>query len=305
MKKNNLISVIINCRNSQKYIKETIDSVINQTYKNFEIIIVNNNSTDNTKNIIFSYSDQRIKYFELNKSISLGAARNIALKESSGEFIAFIDSDDIWDKSKIEQTLKEFQNNIGLVYSDVVYFNSEKSFNLYKGRKAYEGNCFSSLLTDYNLCISSCVISRKYMNQFLFDENLNVCEDLDFFLKISYKSKLKYVPKTLVKYRIHGSNLSITNQHMFYEEFKIVLKNLQQKFNIENKLIIKMEDINYINYAKFFWKNRKIKESFTELKKIKTLHFKALVYKLIILVPYRFVNKIYRIISPVKIELTN
>ena len=131
MKKNNLISVIINCRNSQKYIKETIDSVINQTYKNFEIIIVNNNSTDNTKNIIFSYSDQRIKYFELNKSISLGAARNIALKESSGEFIAFIDSDDIWDKSKIEQTLKEFQNNIGLVYSDVVYFNSEKSFNLY------------------------------------------------------------------------------------------------------------------------------------------------------------------------------
>jgi glycosyltransferase involved in cell wall biosynthesis len=305
MKKNNLISVIINCRNSQKYIKETIDSVINQTYKNFEIIIVNNNSTDNTKNIIFSYSDQRIKYFELNKSISLGAARNIALKESSGEFIAFIDSDDIWDKSKIEQTLKEFQNNIGLVYSDVVYFNSEKSFNLYKGRKAYEGNCFSSLLTDYNLCISSCVISRKYMNQFLFDENLNVCEDLDFFLKISYKSKLKYVPKTLVKYRIHGSNLSITNQHMFYEEFKIVLKNLQQKFNIENKLIIKMEDINYINYAKFFWKNRKIKESFTELKKIKTLHFKASVYKLIILVPYRFVNKIYRIISPVKIELTN
>ena len=305
MKKNNLISVIINCRNSQKYIKETIDSVINQTYKNFEIIIVNNNSTDNTKNIIFSYSDQRIKYFELNKSISLGAARNIALKESSGEFIAFIDSDDIWDKSKIELTLKEFQNNIGLVYSDVVYFNSEKSFNLYKGRKAYEGNCFSSLLTDYNLCISSCVISRKYMNQFLFDENLNVCEDLDFFLKISYKSKLKYVPKTLVKYRIHGSNLSITNQHMFYEEFKIVLKNLKKKFNIENKLIIKMEDINYINYAKFFWKNRKIKESFTELKKIKTLHFKALVYKLIILVPYRFVNKIYRIISPVKIELTN
>ena len=305
MKKNNLISVIINCRNSQKYIKETIDSVINQTYKNFEIIIVNNNSTDNTKNIIFSYSDQRIKYFELNKSISLGAARNIALKESSGEFIAFIDSDDIWDKSKIEQTLKEFQNNIGLVYSDVVYFNSEKSFNLYKGRKAYEGNCFSSLLIDYNLCISSCVISRKYMNQFLFDENLNVCEDLDFFLKISYKSKLKYVPKTLVKYRIHGSNLSITNQHMFYEEFKIVLKNLQQKFNIENKLIIKMEDINYINYAKFFWKNRKIKESFTELKKIKTLHLKALVYKLIIFVPYRFVNKIYRIISPVKIELTN
>ena len=305
MKKNNLISVIINCRNSQKYINETIDSVINQTYKNFEIIIVNNNSTDNTKNIIFSYDDQRIKYFELNKSISLGAARNIALKESSGEFIAFIDSDDIWDKSKIEQTLKEFQNNIGLVYSDVVYFNSEKSFNLYKARNAYEGYCFSSLLTDYNLCISSCVISRKYMNQFLFDENLNVCEDLDFFLKISYKSKLKYVPKTLVKYRIHDSNLSITNQHMFYEEFKIVLKNLQQKFNIENKLIIKMEDINYINYAKFFWKNRKIKESFTELKKIKTLHFKALVYKLIILVPYRFVNKIYRIISPVKIELTN
>ena len=303
MKKNNLISVIINCRNSQKYIKETIDSVINQTYKNFEIIIVNNNSTDNTKNIIFSYSDQRIKYFELNKSISLGAARNIALKESSGEFIAFIDSDDIWDKSKIEQTLKEFQNNIGLVYSDVVYFNSEKSFNLYKGRKAYEGNCFSSLLIDYNLCISSCVISRKYMNKFLFDENLNVCEDLDFFLKISYKSKLKYVPKTLVKYRIHGSNLSITNQHMFYEEFKIVLKNLQQKFNIENKLIIKMEDINYINYAKFFWKNRKIKESFTELKKIKTLHLKALVYKLIIFVPYRSVNKVYRIISPVKIEL--
>ena len=96
-----LVSVIVNCKNSEKYLKECIDSILNQTYSNFEVIIVNNQSTDNTKNIISAYSDNRIRYYETTKSLPLGAARNFAIEMSAGYFIAFLDSDDIWYKNKL------------------------------------------------------------------------------------------------------------------------------------------------------------------------------------------------------------
>lgn len=300
MKSKSLVSVIINCRNSEKYIFQSINSVINQTYIFFELIVVNNNSTDNTKKIIFSFDDNRIKYIELSKKKSLGAARNVALKKCKGDYIAFLDSDDQWMETKLEKTINNFSDDIGLVFSDVIYFNSKKSFNLYDARKPYTGNCFEDLILDYNLCISSCVVSKEKITNLNFDENLNVCEDLEFFLRLAYVSKLKYIPETLVKYRIHDSNLSITNQDKFYDEFYIVLNNLSG-LNIDDKVLKRIIDVNFINYAKFYWKNRKINKAYMELNKIKNLYFQVLIYKLIMLIPYKLVNKIYRIISPVKI----
>ena len=90
MQSKELVSVIINCRNCQKFLRDCIDSVIDQSYRNLEIIIVDNQSSDDTKSIIHSFKDKRIKYFKTNDYISLGAARNFALSKSNGEFIAFI-----------------------------------------------------------------------------------------------------------------------------------------------------------------------------------------------------------------------
>ena len=275
---NQLVSVIINCKNSEKYLNECIDSVLTQTYSNYEIILINNFSTDRTKEIILSYSDNRIQYFETKSPLNLGAARNIGLKSSKGEYIAFLDSDDTWHHNKLELILKKFTDNIGLVYSDVKYFNSNNSFNLYDIRNLYKGNCFKELLEDYNLCFSSCVISKKViLNQnIFFDEELKVCEDLDFFLKIAYISKIEYVREVLVEYRIHGKNLTFKYPELFFDEFEKTITNLLEMFQINNDIISKALDNNSINRSKYFWKKNKKINAYKALIKVKKLSFDSM-----------------------------
>ena len=303
MQTKGLVSVIINCRNSERFLKQCIDSVISQTYKNLQIIIVDNQSTDNTKEIIDSYQDNRIKYFNTLLNLNLGAARNIALEKTSGEFIAFIDSDDIWEKDKIERTIKRFTNNTGLVYSNVKYFNQHKDILLYSHRNIYTGKCFNDLVCDYNLCMSSCIISNKVIKKYKikFDKNLSVCEDLDFFLKIAFVSELAYVDEVHTNYRIHNSNLSAQNLGLFYEEYIITINNLINFFNLDKDQFIKPLDYNYINKSKFLWKQRKRKEAFLELGNVKRLVFHRLFYKFLMIIPYRVVNLFYKYFSKANI----
>jgi len=301
---NQLVSIIINCKNSEKYLNECIDSVLAQTFSNYEIVIINNFSTDRTKEIILSYSDSRIQYFETKSHLNLGAARNIGLEMSKGEYIAFLDSDDTWYPNKLELILKKFTENIGLVYSDVKYFNNNNSFNLYDIRNLYKGNCFKELLDDYNLCMSSCVISKKViLNQkILFDEELKVCEDLDFFLKIAYVSKIEYVRDVLVEYRIHGKNLTFKYPELFFDEFEKTISNLLEMFQINNNIIIKALDKNLINRSKHFWRKNKRINAYKTLIKVKKLYLKALLYAIIIVFPFKIINFIYRSVSSKKIE---
>ena len=125
----------------------------------------------------------------MKTKLNLGGARNFALKKSKGKYIAFIDSDDIWLDDKLEKTVNKFSKGIGLIYSDVEYFNETSSFRLYNSRKLYKGDIFNNLLYDYNLCMSSCVVDSEVIskNNLQFDENLKVCEDLDFLKLLIYQ----------------------------------------------------------------------------------------------------------------------
>ena len=101
----NLVSVVMPAYNSEKYIAESIESVLNQTFKNFEIIVVDDGSTDNTRKIISDYKDNRIRYY-YQENLGSGAARNLGLSNSRGNWIAFLDSDDLWNPVKLEEQLK-------------------------------------------------------------------------------------------------------------------------------------------------------------------------------------------------------
>ena len=252
-KSQNLVSVLINCRNSEKYIKECLDSVFNQSFKKFEVIIIDNQSKDSTKIIIDSYKDNRIKYFKTKKSLDLGAARNYGLTKAKGSYIAFIDSDDIWRPTKLEELLSLFDKDTGLVYSDVLYFNDKKSFTLYKSRTSYSGNCFEKLILDYNLCLSSCIVSRDVINSnnINFSKKLKINEAYDFFLRISLVSKLKFLNKTLVEYRIHGENFSSKYQDLFYIENEQVINDLNQEFNINSEVLKNALNNNELNKSCF------------------------------------------------------
>ena len=96
--KKNLVSIILNCYNGEEYLKEALSSVIKQTYKNWELIFLDNRSKDNSKFILQSYKNKKFRYFKAKKHLSLYSARNLAIKKTKGEFISFIDSDDTWEK---------------------------------------------------------------------------------------------------------------------------------------------------------------------------------------------------------------
>ena len=119
-----LVSVIVNCHNGQKFLKKCIKSILSQTYKKIEIIFWDNLSTDDSKKIIKSFKDNRIKYFKSKKFLSLYSARNQAVKKAKGEFISFLDTDDWWIPSKIKKQISicKKDKNVKFVYSNCYLF---------------------------------------------------------------------------------------------------------------------------------------------------------------------------------------
>jgi glycosyltransferase involved in cell wall biosynthesis len=206
---NPAVSINLCCYNSEKYLEETLLSIVGQTYKDWELVIINDGSTDSTEKIITKYINQGypiIYYWQENHG--LGYSRNEAIKHSKGKYIAFIDHDDLWMPQKLEKQMTLFDDpEVGLVYSDAIYFNEEgNSSRLYQLSSYYEGRCFRSLLTDYFLCLQTVVIRRAALNSLTnwFDIDFNMSEDQDLFTRIGYKWKLSMVNEPLAKWRVHS-----------------------------------------------------------------------------------------------------
>jgi len=123
-----LISVIMNCYNGEKYLKDAIDSVISQTYKNWEIIFWDNQSNDESSKIFKNYKDDRLKYYYAESHTEiLYKARNFALKKAIGDYIAFLDTDDWWLPEKLEKQIPLFKDpDVGLVYGNAWLFFEKK-----------------------------------------------------------------------------------------------------------------------------------------------------------------------------------
>ncbi len=225
-----VVSVIMNCLNCSEYLKEALDSVFAQTCKGWEIIFWDNGSSDNSFEIAKSYGP-KAKCFRGQETYPLGKARNLALAQASGKFLAFLDCDDVWLPEKLEKQTSAFDadSKVGIVFSDAVYFNKKGDvFQLYGRKKPPENYAFRQLLKGNFLCMSSAVINKKALlslNQW-FDEKFNCIEDLDLFLRIAYEWKLKYVAGPLVKYRMHEKSLTYGRQSAFAKEGEILVEKL-------------------------------------------------------------------------------
>ena len=151
MPENQIVSIIMNCYNGEKYLREALDSIQAQTYKNWELIFWDNQSTDKSVEIFKSYADERLKYFYAPTYTLLYEARNYAIEKASGEFYAFIDVDDWWEKEKLEKQILLFEDQeVGLVYSNHFYKNEQKGTRivLYK-RQLPSGRILNELLNQY------------------------------------------------------------------------------------------------------------------------------------------------------------
>jgi glycosyltransferase involved in cell wall biosynthesis len=225
-----LVSVIMNCFNGEKYLREAIDSVYAQTYDNWEIIFWDNASTDNSAEIAKSY-DSKLSYFKSEKTVTLGAARNKALKQAKGEFIAFLDSDDLWLPDKLQLQIPLFsKDRIGIVISNVIYFSSNNREKiLYRFRKPPTGNVFEKLLENYYIAMPTVIIRIESLLSLdhWFDPEFNLIEDFDLLTRISYKWELGYVDTVQAKYRIHDKSFTSIQR----ENFSVEINAMLDKYN--------------------------------------------------------------------------
>ena len=161
------VSVLVNCYNGEEFLKEALDSVYSQTYDDWEIILWDNASTDNSANIAKSY-DKKLRYFKGKETIPLYSARNLALEKVDGDIIGFLDCDDIWLPSKLEKQVPLFKNrSVGLVYSDTYFFNKTGiTKRFFEDRPFFTGKCFERLLDSYFLSLETVLIRKESLKSF-------------------------------------------------------------------------------------------------------------------------------------------
>ncbi len=227
VKEKNLFSIIMPAFNASKTISSAINSVLNQTIQDWELIIVNDNSKDNTLDIIkkFSLDSKKIKLINLVFNVGAATARNIAIKKSKGRFIAFLDSDDYWFPKKLEKQLDIFMKGLGypIVFSNFI-MKKNNSDNKSKEFIFEEEVNFKSIIKTNSIATSTAVydtniISKQYL------PNLKQRHDWALWLKILKKNKKYYafcVQEPLVAIIKNKESLSSNRLRSFYFNFKVL-----------------------------------------------------------------------------------
>lgn len=208
-----LVSVIMNCRNGEKFLAGAIDSVYGQAYTAWEIVLLDNASTDRTYEIAHSY-DEKVRYFHNETMVTLGQARNQALRHARGKLIAFLDSDDTWLPSKLEKQVPLFEDapSVGIVFSDTyLRFQNDGRTTTWFRRNRFvppRGRIFVSLMRHYSIPMLTAVIRSEALHSMpqWFDDRFQVCDDFDFFMRLAYDWDCDYVDEPLAMNLIHDDS---------------------------------------------------------------------------------------------------
>jgi len=222
-KENPTVSVIIPTYNRAHLISRAIKSVLNQTYQDFELIVVDDGSTDNTEEVIQNFKDKRIKYFRHKINRGGNMARNTGLKNSKGQYIAFLDSDDEWLPEKLEKQLKVFAESkderLSFVYCGAIFISQKDNKEVKRLLPQERGYIFQDLLRANNIVGggSSCLIKKE-----AFDNcgNFDECEELrkggaqeyEMWIRMAQKYNFDFVNICLIKYFIHPNSVTVTSK---------------------------------------------------------------------------------------------
>jgi|688.fasta_scaffold19807_8 glycosyltransferase involved in cell wall biosynthesis len=273
---NPLVSIVINCYNGEKYLRQSIESILDQSYQNLELIFWDNHSTDQSKNIIKSYDDKRIKYFFSQNHSTLYQARNLALKECKGDFISFLDVDDYYLKDRIVKQLLHFKDQkVGVTYSNYYrYYEDINKKKLLTNKMLPSGNLTKYILEESQISFMTVMIRKKSLEslQFNFDQKYSIIGDYDLLYRLSFNWDFYYIKEPLAVYRIHDDNFS-KNSILFIDELKDWYnKNYSSFANKKNyiyKKIIFFQALEYSskkNILKFFKEFWKYPMSFDKIK---------------------------------------
>ena len=295
--KNNqpLVSIIMNCYNGESFLHESIKSVLSQTYENWELIFWDNRSNDKSAEIFKSYNDKRFKYYYTSKHTLLSEARNEAIKRTSGEFIAFLDTDDFWEKDKLELQMPLFDDlKVGVVYGNVFCINEKlNTKKIFLKSKKPKGFILEELLKNYCTSLASLVIRKSFLNNYqpAFDNSFHIVGDFDLVIRMSVKYKFDCIEKPIASYRIHEKNESLLNRSRQIKELKNWSKKMADYpiiFNNKNFLHVN-HMINNYEVVNFILEND-LKNAWLKIKKM-PYSFKKIKYFVALLLPNNFVRR--------------
>jgi glycosyltransferase involved in cell wall biosynthesis len=207
------VSVIMNCLNGERYLREAVESVFAQTYTDWEIVFWDNASTDASAEIAKGYRD-RVRYFRSEETCSLGKARNLAIAQARGEYVALLDCDDVWLPDKLDKQvpLGDADPLVALIYSDSFFIDQDGAVigRSFKQAPPPPGDAFIGLLARRNFMPCLTVVMRRTVVEKVggFNPALGYAEDLDLFLRILRGHKAAFVKEPLAQYRLHSGAIT-------------------------------------------------------------------------------------------------
>ena len=287
-----LVSIIIPVFNSKKFIFDTLESVNNQTYQDFEIILVDDCSNDGTFQLLkkIEKKNNKIRLFRTSKnSGTVAAPRNLGVKKANGDIICFIDSDDIWEKDKIEKQIKFLKNKKIIVTSAASYFskeNKKSSFFINILRrfiqlfviKKINFNGFQWFYLYNPIIVSSVMMHKEILKKNLFDENINAREDIDLWIRLRKKNyHFKLVNKILVKIRRREDSMSSNIQKELITIIRS-LSNVFLKLNSFKKLNFFLIGIFIKFFLAFIKQNKKIILKFFKISSVSLIIFLFIIF---------------------------
>jgi len=289
-----LFSIIIPTYNRVKLLSRAVKSVLNQTFDSWELIIIDNYSTDGTEQLINKFNNEKIKFIKIKNNGIIAKSRNLGINESKGEFIAFLDSDDWWYNDKLEKISKELSESDFIYHNMHVYENGKKTNKKLRVRKLKEP-IINDLMIKANAIINSSVVIRTKILKVsgLLDEDRSIAsvEDYDLWLRIARETNaFKLVPDYLGGYEVHSNNMSNFSSNSIEKIEEVYNRNINYLPDSKKAMAtftkyytigrIHYELRNYVEAQTFF--KRSIKTNIIEFK------LKSLVMLLLVLIKNTF-----------------
>lgn len=300
------ISVILSVYNCEKYIREAVNSILQQTFRDFELIIINDYSTDSTKNIIFSFNDPRIVYIENKTNIGLTKSLNKGLSMAKGEYVARMDADDVAFPQRLEEQLKymESYKDVALAGSFAVLID-ENGSAIRKIKLPADFAALKFELLFNNALIHSTIFFRKkaIIQSGGYNEDFKCAQDYELYTRLATRSIITNIPKYLLKLRIHKDSISKKDKtHLLQKEAakKIKFQYIDRYYHIKRQEFEEVDEITNLEvleikkYNKFVLVYNKILFSYIKAEKINIYGCLKLMYK--------FLYKIFKLLY-IKIKM--
>jgi len=253
-----LFSVVIPSYNRKNFLKKSIDSVLNQSIRDFELVVVDDGSTDSSILLVAEYTGKGLTYIRTS-NLGVSHARNTGIQSSRGSYIAFLDSDDCWESSKLEHVLESINNfpEIDLFHTEETWVRNGKELKQKDKYKRYSGSIYQQCLPICCIGMSTLVVKKSLFTKIgMFDEKMSVCEDYDFFLRATLKNNVKLIALSLTikdggredqlsnrpgldKYRIYALEKMLNSRYLSGENLELTVSELEKKCTIYAKGLAK------------------------------------------------------------------